>query len=147
MRRLSFRSTQSEIIPLSSEQERLFTTGAAIAMSSSDGHQRLTEEASRINIAVQNIQRIFLNLTLQLSGLDSYFTSPQSGPFAPRLVRIHEVSRAPFLFWSSLISKNVLRNRTIGPRLRGAERLLSKSPYTVKVCPCLPSPWMLLLPC
>lgn len=87
-----------EIIPLSSEQERQFTTGAAIAMSSSDGHQRLTEEASQINIVVQNIQRIFLNLTFQLSGLDSYFTSPQSGPFAPRLVRIHEVSRAPFLF-------------------------------------------------
>lgn len=86
-----------EITPLSPEQERQFTTGAAIAMSSTTGHQYLSEEASKINLAVQSIQRIFLKLTGQLSGLDAYYTNPQSGAFAPRLIRIHEVSRAPFI--------------------------------------------------
>lgn len=86
-----------EITPLSPEQERQFTTGAAIAISSSAGHQYLTEEASQINVGVQGIQRIFLKLTMQLSGLDAEYTNPQGSAFAPRLIRIHEVGRATFI--------------------------------------------------
>lgn len=86
-----------EITPLSPQQERQFTTGAAIAISSSTGHQYLTEEASQINVAIQGIQKNFLNLTMQLSGLDAEYTNPQSGAFAPRMTRIHDVTRAPFI--------------------------------------------------
>lgn len=87
-----------EIIPLSAEQEKAFTKGAAIAISSPDGHQNLNDESIIINDAVKKIGNIFLVLTQQLSGLDKQFRNGDKGAFAPRLNRISQVSRATFMF-------------------------------------------------
>lgn len=87
-----------EISPLSAEQEKEFTKGAATAMSSPDGHEHLNEEARRINDAVETIRNMFLSLTQQLASLDKQYNNTSSGAFAPRLVHINQGSLANFMF-------------------------------------------------
>ena len=78
--------------PLNEEETEKFTLGAARCMSSQEGKDDLRREAHLANAAVSDIRRTFSHLTVQLSSIDSDYTSPVQGPFAPRLGNLSAVS-------------------------------------------------------
>lgn len=78
--------------PLNKEETEKFTLGAAQCMSSSEGKDDLRKEAHLANAAVLDIRRTFTHLTGELSDIDSRYTSPAEGPFAPRIGDLSLVS-------------------------------------------------------
>lgn len=86
-------AAQSFAVPtMSPEQGDAFTLGFAEEMSSSEGEKCLDEEANITNIAVQDIQRMFNQLTFQLQILDKEYQNDAQGAFSPRLASINHVS-------------------------------------------------------
>ena len=80
-----------EVSPMTHEEQKNFSLGIAESMSSEEGENSIVEEANQTNRAVLNINRTFALLSQQLSGLDARYTSPQSGPFHPRLRAINNL--------------------------------------------------------
>lgn len=78
--------------PMTKEEELKLTLGIAQSMSSEEGRNILNNHAREVNKELKEIQAMFIKLSGKLSELDSQYTSPEEGAFAPRLAKHSNVS-------------------------------------------------------